>query len=111
MKSISKKRGEVGKLDLSKALNLSPFEDEDVKKAIRASVSAAEVIEIGLPAKDMVNQALSAPYVAQQRQVNMAAALLHSLKEKEWGLSTAGSHHVTRTEWLSARNQLELEFS
>eukprot|EP00957_Ditylum_brightwellii_P173341 13197699-Ditylum_brightwellii.AAC.1 len=55
------------------------FKDEDLKKAIRAYVSAAEVIELVSPAKDMVSQALNAPYVAPKRQVNMSSALLNSL--------------------------------
>eukprot|EP00957_Ditylum_brightwellii_P072338 5498203-Ditylum_brightwellii.AAC.3 len=76
MKSISKKKGEVEEANLPKTLIMSLFEDEDVKKAIRASVSVAEVIEIVLPAKDKVTQALSVPYVAPKKQVNMAAALL-----------------------------------
>eukprot|EP00957_Ditylum_brightwellii_P023460 1770600-Ditylum_brightwellii.AAC.1 len=79
MKSISKKKGEVGGAKYPKVLIMSLFEDEDVKKAIRASVSVAEVIELVLPAKDMVSQALSAPYVAPKRQVNISSALLHLL--------------------------------
>eukprot|EP00957_Ditylum_brightwellii_P050017 3791610-Ditylum_brightwellii.AAC.1 len=58
---------------------MSLFKDEDVKKAIRASVFAAEVIEIVLPAKDKVTQALSVHYVVPKKPVNMAAVLLHSL--------------------------------
>eukprot|EP00957_Ditylum_brightwellii_P151945 11570586-Ditylum_brightwellii.AAC.1 len=76
MKSITKKKGEVGEVNLPKALTMSLFEDEDIKKAIRASVSAAEEIEIVLPAKDKVTQALSVLYVAPKKPVNMAAAFL-----------------------------------
>eukprot|EP00957_Ditylum_brightwellii_P114274 8712924-Ditylum_brightwellii.AAC.1 len=79
MKSISKKKGKVGEVNLPKALIMSLFEDEDIKRAIRASVSASEVIEIVLPAKDSVTQALSTTYVAPKKPVNMAAALLCSL--------------------------------
>eukprot|EP00957_Ditylum_brightwellii_P062897 4772510-Ditylum_brightwellii.AAC.1 len=68
MKSISRKKEEVGEANLPKALIMSLFKDEDIKKAIKASLSAAKVIEIVLPAKDMVNQALSLPYVAQKWQ-------------------------------------------
>eukprot|EP00957_Ditylum_brightwellii_P043805 3321909-Ditylum_brightwellii.AAC.1 len=58
---------------------MSLFEDEDVKNAIRASVSSVEVTVKVLPPKDIVTQALSAPYVALKKPVNMAAALLRSL--------------------------------
>eukprot|EP00957_Ditylum_brightwellii_P062930 4775403-Ditylum_brightwellii.AAC.1 len=99
MKFIPKKKGGAGEVKIPNALIMSLFEDEDVKKAIRASVSVVKVIETVSPAKEMVTQALNMPYVAQKRQ------------EKEWGLSTASSHHVTRTAWLSARSQFGLEFS
>eukprot|EP00957_Ditylum_brightwellii_P046634 3539222-Ditylum_brightwellii.AAC.1 len=79
MKFISKKKVEVGEVNLPKALIMSLFEDEDVKEVIRASMSVADVKKIVLPAKDKVTQALSAPYVAQKKQVNMTAALLRSL--------------------------------
>eukprot|EP00957_Ditylum_brightwellii_P054417 4122856-Ditylum_brightwellii.AAC.1 len=52
MKAISKKKRDVGEVNLPKALIMSLFEDKDVKKAIRASVPAAEVIEVVSPAKD-----------------------------------------------------------
>eukprot|EP00957_Ditylum_brightwellii_P116787 8907741-Ditylum_brightwellii.AAC.1 len=58
---------------------MSLFEDEDVKKAIRASVSATEVVEIISPAKDVVTQALNVPYATPKKPVSMAAALLRSL--------------------------------
>eukprot|EP00957_Ditylum_brightwellii_P103184 7864196-Ditylum_brightwellii.AAC.1 len=58
---------------------MSLFEDENVKKAIRAFVSLVEVaVKVLLP-KDAVTQAPSAPYVAPKKPVNMAAALLCSL--------------------------------
>eukprot|EP00957_Ditylum_brightwellii_P147801 11255820-Ditylum_brightwellii.AAC.1 len=79
MKTISKNKGEVGEVNLPKALSMSLFGDEDVKKAIRASVSSVRVAVKVLTPKDIVTQALSAPYVATKRPVNMAAALLHSL--------------------------------
>eukprot|EP00957_Ditylum_brightwellii_P139867 10657716-Ditylum_brightwellii.AAC.1 len=79
MKTVSKKKGEAGEVNLPKALIMSLFEDEDVKKAIRASVSAVKVAVKVLPAKDTVTQALSAPYAALNKPVNMAAALLRSL--------------------------------
>eukprot|EP00957_Ditylum_brightwellii_P084342 6413950-Ditylum_brightwellii.AAC.1 len=79
MKTISKKKEEVGEVNLPKALIMSFFEDEAVKKAIRTSVSAVEVTVKVLPSKDIVTQALSAPYVTPKKPVNMAAALLHSL--------------------------------
>eukprot|EP00957_Ditylum_brightwellii_P065613 4976278-Ditylum_brightwellii.AAC.1 len=79
MKTISKKKEEVGEVNLSKALIISLFKDEDVKKTIRAYVSSVEVaVKVSLP-KDIVTQALSAPYVALKKPVNMAAALLCSL--------------------------------
>eukprot|EP00957_Ditylum_brightwellii_P205277 15343145-Ditylum_brightwellii.AAC.1 len=68
MKSISRKKGEEGEEKYPKALIMPLLKDESVKKAIRTSVSAAEVIEVVSPARDMANQALSAPYVAQKRQ-------------------------------------------
>eukprot|EP00957_Ditylum_brightwellii_P157732 12005755-Ditylum_brightwellii.AAC.1 len=55
------------------------FKDEDVKKAIRASVSLAEVEVKESPPKDAVSQALSALYVASKKSVNLAASLLRSL--------------------------------
>eukprot|EP00957_Ditylum_brightwellii_P117232 8940844-Ditylum_brightwellii.AAC.1 len=58
---------------------MSLFEDKDVKKAIRASVSAVEVAVKVLLAKDTVTQAPSTPYMAPKKPVNMAAALLRSL--------------------------------
>eukprot|EP00957_Ditylum_brightwellii_P064517 4896029-Ditylum_brightwellii.AAC.1 len=58
---------------------MSLFKEEGIKKAIRALVSAAEVIEIVSPARNTVKQALSTPYVAPKRQVIMSSALLHSL--------------------------------
>eukprot|EP00957_Ditylum_brightwellii_P111031 8467494-Ditylum_brightwellii.AAC.1 len=79
MKSNSKKKGEEGEAKYPKALIISLFKDKDVKKAIRASISIAEVIKLVFPAKDTVNQTLSAPYVAPKRQVNMSSALLLSL--------------------------------
>eukprot|EP00957_Ditylum_brightwellii_P057546 4363603-Ditylum_brightwellii.AAC.1 len=79
MKTISKKKGEVGEVNLSKVLIMSLFEDEDVKKAIRASVPVVKVIEIVVPAKEKVTQALSSPYMAPKKPINLAAALMHSL--------------------------------
>eukprot|EP00957_Ditylum_brightwellii_P096440 7345438-Ditylum_brightwellii.AAC.1 len=79
MKAISKKKGEVGEVNLPKALIMSLFEDEDVKKAIRASVSSVEVVVKVLPPKEPVSQALSAPYVAPKKSVNLAVAIMHSL--------------------------------
>eukprot|EP00957_Ditylum_brightwellii_P170974 13014935-Ditylum_brightwellii.AAC.1 len=79
MKSISKKKGEAGEVNLPKALIASLFKDEDVKKAIRSSVSVAEVAVKELPPNNKVTQALSMPYVAPKKPVKMAAALLRSL--------------------------------
>eukprot|EP00957_Ditylum_brightwellii_P079213 6024584-Ditylum_brightwellii.AAC.1 len=62
MKTISKKKGEVGIVNLPNALIMSLFKDEDVKKAIRAPVSSIEVAVKVLPPNDIVTQALSAPY-------------------------------------------------
>eukprot|EP00957_Ditylum_brightwellii_P043529 3300190-Ditylum_brightwellii.AAC.1 len=64
MKVISKKKGEVGEVNLPKALIMSLFKDEDVKKVIRASMSSVEVAVKVLPPKDIATQALSTPYVA-----------------------------------------------
>eukprot|EP00957_Ditylum_brightwellii_P168893 12855839-Ditylum_brightwellii.AAC.1 len=58
---------------------MSLFEDKDVKKAIRASVSSVEVAVKELPPKDAVSQALSVPYVAPKNPINLVAALMHSL--------------------------------
>eukprot|EP00957_Ditylum_brightwellii_P068018 5164338-Ditylum_brightwellii.AAC.1 len=44
-----------------------------------SSVSSVEVAVKVLPSKDTVTQALSTPYVAPKKPVNIAAALLHSL--------------------------------
>eukprot|EP00957_Ditylum_brightwellii_P204123 15337813-Ditylum_brightwellii.AAC.1 len=79
MNTTSKKKGEVEEMNLPKALIMSLFEDKDVKKAIRASVSSVEVAVQVLPPKDIVSKALRAPYVAPKKPVNTAAALLHSL--------------------------------
>eukprot|EP00957_Ditylum_brightwellii_P206940 15350674-Ditylum_brightwellii.AAC.1 len=79
MKAISKKKGEVGEVNLSKALIMSLFKDEDVEKAIRASVSSVEVaVKLSLP-KDAASQALRAPYVAPKNPINIVAALMRSL--------------------------------
>eukprot|EP00957_Ditylum_brightwellii_P176161 13413629-Ditylum_brightwellii.AAC.1 len=79
MKAISKKKGEVGEVNLPKALIISLFKDQDVKKAIRASVSAVKVaVKVLLP-KEAVSQSLSAPYVAPKKSVNLAAAIMHSM--------------------------------
>eukprot|EP00957_Ditylum_brightwellii_P185252 14106554-Ditylum_brightwellii.AAC.1 len=79
MKAISKKKGEVGEVNLSKALIMFLFKDEDVKKAIRPSVSSVEVAVKVSPPKDIVIKSLSAPYVALKRPVNLTAATMHSL--------------------------------
>eukprot|EP00957_Ditylum_brightwellii_P125007 9529295-Ditylum_brightwellii.AAC.1 len=79
MKAISKQKGEVGEVNLPKALIMSLFEDKDVKKATRASVSSVEVVVKVLMPKDAVSQALSAPYVAPKNSTNLVAALMCSL--------------------------------
>eukprot|EP00957_Ditylum_brightwellii_P098307 7490323-Ditylum_brightwellii.AAC.1 len=76
MKTISKKKGEEGEVNLPKTLIMSFFKDEDVKKAIRASVSSVEVAVKVLSPNDIVTEALSRPYVAPKKPVKMAAALL-----------------------------------
>eukprot|EP00957_Ditylum_brightwellii_P008176 619101-Ditylum_brightwellii.AAC.1 len=63
MKAISKQKGKVGEVNLLKALIMSLFKDEDVKKAIRTSVSSVEMAVKILPPKNAVYQALSEPYV------------------------------------------------
>eukprot|EP00957_Ditylum_brightwellii_P196224 14951258-Ditylum_brightwellii.AAC.1 len=68
MQSIIKKKGEEGEAKYPKALIMSLFEDEDMKKAIRASLSAAEVIDVVSPARETVNQAINTPSVAAKRQ-------------------------------------------
>eukprot|EP00957_Ditylum_brightwellii_P082716 6289765-Ditylum_brightwellii.AAC.1 len=60
---------------------MSLFQDKDVKKAIRASVSSAEVEVKEISSKDAVSKALSAPYVALKKTARMAAALLRSLNQ------------------------------
>eukprot|EP00957_Ditylum_brightwellii_P150339 11448296-Ditylum_brightwellii.AAC.1 len=79
MKIISKKKGEVKEVNLPKALIMSLFKSEDAKKAIRASVFAVKVAIKVLSSKDIVTQALSTPYAAPKKPINMAAALLRSL--------------------------------
>ena len=78
MRSISKHKGEVGEVTLPKALIMSLFQDEDVKKAIRASVSSAEVV-IEPSSKEAVSKALSAPYEAPKKTANLAATILRNL--------------------------------
>eukprot|EP00957_Ditylum_brightwellii_P069354 5265059-Ditylum_brightwellii.AAC.1 len=79
MKAISKQKEEVGEVNLPKALIMSLFEDEDVKKAIKASVSSVEVaVKVSSP-KEAVSQALSAPYATPKKLVNLAAAIMRSL--------------------------------
>eukprot|EP00957_Ditylum_brightwellii_P129327 9865881-Ditylum_brightwellii.AAC.1 len=60
---------------------MSLFQDEDVKKAIRASLSLVEVNVKESSSKDAVSKALSVPYVAPKKTVSMAAALLRSLNQ------------------------------
>eukprot|EP00957_Ditylum_brightwellii_P181301 13811233-Ditylum_brightwellii.AAC.1 len=79
MKAIYKKKREVGEVNLPKALIMSLFKDKDVKKAIRTSVSSIEVTVKVLPAKDIVTQALSMPYVAPKKPINLKAGLMCSL--------------------------------
>eukprot|EP00957_Ditylum_brightwellii_P165988 12637548-Ditylum_brightwellii.AAC.1 len=79
MKVIYKKKGEVGEVNLPKAFIMSLFKDEDMKKAIRASVSSVEVTVKVCPPKDAVSQALSTPYVTPKKPINLAAAIMHSL--------------------------------
>ena len=79
MKAISKQKGEVGEVNLPKSLIMSLFDDKDVKKAIRVSVSSVEVAVKVLPPKEAVSQALRAPYVALKKLVNLAAAIMCSL--------------------------------
>eukprot|EP00957_Ditylum_brightwellii_P136144 10383022-Ditylum_brightwellii.AAC.1 len=79
MKTISKKKGEVGEVNLPKALIMSFFKDDDTKKTIRDSVSLVDVAVKVSPSKHAITQALSAPYVAPKKPVNVAAALLHFL--------------------------------
>eukprot|EP00957_Ditylum_brightwellii_P089627 6825993-Ditylum_brightwellii.AAC.1 len=54
---------------------MSLFQDKDVKKAIRASVSSVEVVKES-SSKEAVSKALSAPYVAPKKTANLAASLL-----------------------------------
>eukprot|EP00957_Ditylum_brightwellii_P100744 7678439-Ditylum_brightwellii.AAC.2 len=79
MKAISKKKREEVEGNSPKAYIMSLFKDKDLKKAIRAYVSSAEVINVVSPAKDAVKQALSVPYVAPKRQISTSIALLSSL--------------------------------
>eukprot|EP00957_Ditylum_brightwellii_P067450 5120051-Ditylum_brightwellii.AAC.1 len=79
MKAISKKKGEVGEVNLRKSLIISLFEDKDVKKAIRVSVSSVEVAVKVSPPNKPVSQALSTPYVTPKKTTNLAASLVHSL--------------------------------
>eukprot|EP00957_Ditylum_brightwellii_P026922 2035255-Ditylum_brightwellii.AAC.1 len=58
---------------------MSLFEDEDAKKVIRASVSSVEVAVKVSPPKEPVSQAISTPYVAPKKSVNLDAAIMRSL--------------------------------
>eukprot|EP00957_Ditylum_brightwellii_P163379 12439520-Ditylum_brightwellii.AAC.1 len=60
---------------------MSLFQDEDVKKAMRASVSSVEVEVKESLSKEAVSSALSAPYLASKKTVSMTEALLRSLKQ------------------------------
>eukprot|EP00957_Ditylum_brightwellii_P031189 2363628-Ditylum_brightwellii.AAC.1 len=60
---------------------MSLFQDEDVKKAIRASVSSVEVEVKEAPSKDAVSKAPRAPYVAPKKTASMAAALLRTMNQ------------------------------
>eukprot|EP00957_Ditylum_brightwellii_P027347 2067134-Ditylum_brightwellii.AAC.1 len=60
---------------------MSLFQDKDVKKAIRASVSSVEVGVKVTPPKDAVSQALSVPYLAPKKTASLAATLLCSLNQ------------------------------
>ena len=80
MRSISKQKGEVGEVNLPKALIMSLFQDKDVKKAIRASVSSVEVVKES-SSKEAVSKALSAPYVAPKKTANLAVSLLRQLSQ------------------------------
>eukprot|EP00957_Ditylum_brightwellii_P185465 14121495-Ditylum_brightwellii.AAC.1 len=62
MKAFSKQKGEVGEVNIPEAFIMFLFKDEDVKKAIRASVSSVEVAVKVSPPKEAVSQALSMPY-------------------------------------------------
>eukprot|EP00957_Ditylum_brightwellii_P171650 13068242-Ditylum_brightwellii.AAC.1 len=68
VKFLSKKKWGDTEEYFSKAYVMSLFKDENVKKAIRASLSSAEVIEIGSLSKDATKQARSAPYMASKRK-------------------------------------------
>ena len=68
-------------MTLPKALIMSLFQDKDVKKAIRASVSSVEVEVKESPSKDAVSKARSVPYVAPKKSVNLAAAIMRSLSQ------------------------------
>eukprot|EP00957_Ditylum_brightwellii_P198398 15118865-Ditylum_brightwellii.AAC.1 len=60
---------------------MSLFQDKDVKKAIRASVSTIEVEVKKKLSKEAVSKALIVPYVAPKKSVSMAATLLRSLNQ------------------------------
>eukprot|EP00957_Ditylum_brightwellii_P192598 14663749-Ditylum_brightwellii.AAC.1 len=60
---------------------MSLFQNEDVKKAIRASVSLVKVEVKESSSKDAVSKALSTPYVAPKKTASVAAALLRSLNQ------------------------------
>eukprot|EP00957_Ditylum_brightwellii_P111807 8527766-Ditylum_brightwellii.AAC.1 len=60
---------------------MSLFQDEDVKKAIRAYTSSVDVEVKESPSKDAVSKAPSVPYVAPKKTASMAAILLRSLNQ------------------------------
>eukprot|EP00957_Ditylum_brightwellii_P151642 11547984-Ditylum_brightwellii.AAC.1 len=60
---------------------MSLFQNKDVKKAIRTSVSSVEVEVKESSSKEAVSKALSVPYVAPMKTASMTAALLRSLKQ------------------------------
>eukprot|EP00957_Ditylum_brightwellii_P202447 15330217-Ditylum_brightwellii.AAC.1 len=58
---------------------MSLFKDWDVKKVIRACISSVEVAVKVSPPKDRESHALSAPYMALKKSVNLAATIMCSL--------------------------------
>eukprot|EP00957_Ditylum_brightwellii_P044148 3349630-Ditylum_brightwellii.AAC.1 len=80
---------------------MSLLKDEDVKKAIRASASSDEVIDVRSPAKNAAKQTLSMPYMAPKRQVtNMSLGQYgHQLgTNRYWGkLADNSSNSLVNT--------------
>eukprot|EP00957_Ditylum_brightwellii_P077260 5871585-Ditylum_brightwellii.AAC.1 len=105
MRFFSKKKGRDTQENSPNAYIMSLFKDKDVKKAIRAFVLSAEVIEIGSPAKDAVKQALNVPYVALKRQPNKKTSGAQRQQASNMSLGQYGHQSGTNSNWGQAADK------